>query len=357
MLHAQRLTALRRIPLSRLPCTCAIRSASTATATATNPTSYTTTPPTAEPQPLTRTRRPLYSLPPLPPLPTPLPLDADPLDLGFSTTNVSTIAGSAEQLAILSACLASGDTVRAEEIAKRIHRTWILRRANLSNAELPTREESLASLLPARVHTDFFKGYFSSAILPGTLIKRQRSEIVHKSEVYFNSLFSSSYETREEGRTVNLAIDKGTVATIFKGLTAIQAEGLPSWSRSSFERLLSLMRIQKITLGDVMTNAIWRVELPSYIGTVKEEAGLDMLEKRGPETSEWDSDWVQAVKDARKRIGESREATEQERQAAPGPAELKPTLQGDVSLLVTSTHLQNQEADVFELSVLFRRTT
>ncbi|GAA6019478.1 hypothetical protein JCM11491_000971 [Sporobolomyces phaffii] len=359
---------------------------------------------------LHRNRSPLYTVTPLPTIPPPLPADV----AASHTTTVSPsssavdhdetlhrgvtvshqLPGAQEQLAVLNACLSSGDIPRAEDVAKRIKANW----TKLGEVG------SLSTLLPCRVHADFLKAYLYRALqpllretppppagsgadaaekpsegadadkgyaglaLPSLVDQRDlpshsalsmRSNVqsgrnIAKAWAYFDSLYGPQWDafdptTRRIQRGVNGAIDAGVVAAMFKGLVKLGADVYNPSSLTDPDRLfrpitflLPAMRRAKIELGDVMRDAIFDVDLPSYLGHLERERVLDALQETGRGREGWE-DWERNVDEVRAelvRMKEGREKEQLEREPVP---ELEPVMasgdQINVSLQTLRTNL------------------
>ncbi|GAA5942553.1 DNA-directed RNA polymerase [Sporobolomyces koalae] len=391
---------LRCNALSRLP-----RSARLALASAPSP-RFASTATAASSLDLHRNRSPLYTVTPLPPIPPPLPADAaasdtlgstnsphsaDPdqhtLDHGLSLTQQFPAAK--EQLAVLNACLASGDIARAEDVAKRIRSNWT------KSGEIG----SMSTVLPSRVHADFLKAYFVKALqpfaqaadasgasnrtksstategrgsdeseLPSLLdqIKHPRSSVNTRSNIqasryiakawaYFDSLHGPQWDaydptTRRVQRGVNGAVDAAVFAAMFKGLVQLGSNVYNPSSLTDPDRvfrpityLLPAMRKAKVDLEAVMRDSVFDVDLPSYLGKLDREQVLDALQETGRGREGWD-EWERVVDEVRTvliRIKEGRKK-EQDKQQTPAP-ELAPVMssgdQVNVSLETLRTNL------------------
>lgn len=341
MLRASRLVASRRpsSSLRLLACTC--RSASTATqaATTVSEPSSSSLPP---PELLRRKRSPLYTVPILPPLPPPLPFDVSGPADAFAPTPVGHhVSAAYEQLAVLNACLSSGDITRAEEVAKRIRSNWATSRGKLE-------DDTLSDLLPPRVHADFIKAYIFSSLsakdLPpkgqATLsshmdgpVSGARARSMNKAWSYFDSLFGEQWESIVDYKRVNIAVDASVLAVMMKGITA-GGPGMyaPSsltdpdnWLRP-ITHLLPYLDKSGISLLDVMRDSVFDIELPSYLGKVDREAVLDALEATGKGRRGWD-DWSERVAGVKEIVIRERKQkegvlTQAAKEAAP---ELDPT--------------------------------
>ncbi|GAA5889219.1 hypothetical protein JCM16303_004353 [Sporobolomyces ruberrimus] len=348
---------------------------------------------------LHRNRSPLYTVTPLPPIPPPLPADVAASDTSSvshplaSTSDESDPAlhrgvtvshqlpAAREQLAVLNACLASGDIPRAEDVAKRIKANW----SKLGEVG------SLSTLLPCRVHADFLKAYLVRALQPlmqetpktttaspeagyeglglpslvdqrelpnhSTLSIRsnvQSSRNISKAWAYFDSLYGHQWDaydpaTRRIQRGVNGAIDAGVFAAMFKGLVKLGSDVYNPSSLTDPDRvfrpityLLPAMRKANIDLESVMRDSIFDVDLPSYLGKLERERVLDALQETGRGREGWD-EWERIVDEVRGVLARMREGREQEKlQQAPVP-ELDPVMssgeQVNVSLETLRTNL------------------
>lgn len=330
MLRTRRLLSAR--PPSRLSlpsCTC--RFASTATKASTSAplaTSLPSSPP--PPEPLRRTRSPLYTVAPLPPLPPPLPVDAAGTAT-FTPTSISHNNPSVahEQLAVLNACLASGDITRAEEVAKRIKAAW-------ASSAKPSSAK-LSAMLPSRVHADFLRAYLSSSLVRkaspslsnGDTATVSRAKLVHKAWTYFDSLVGEQWESTVDSRKVNAAMDASVVAVMMKGLVASGEETYhPSsltdpdnWLRP-ITHLLPYLTAYGISLLDVLRDPVFDIELPSYLGKVDRVDVLEAIEKTAVGRSGW-SEWESTVKRVREIVQSDKEGREAFKKSE--VAELDPT--------------------------------
>ena len=349
MLRAQRILLSRR-PTKSIPTLFRLASSAAATAPATeSPSSSSSSlPPSSLPARISRSL--LYSVPVLPPLPPPLPYDADPQYTFLAPTSTAHNAPTAfEQLAVLNACLVSGDITRAEEVARRIGSNW--EKHHTRKPDYP----ALCSILPPRIHADFIRAYFSSALAPkssfltaanfslsskadqkGTSKRDPSSDqnrLVNKAWLYFDSLLHTQWDQPREAGTreaKNGAIDSSVLATMLKGLVAAgpaaydpstltDSEG---WQRP-ITSLLPILRTVNLDFLQVMKDPIFDVHLPSYLGTVTRESVLEAILATGNGRKGW-SDWkpeIDRVANALAREREGKEAEEAVEQAA----ELLPT--------------------------------
>ncbi|GAA5994220.1 hypothetical protein JCM5350_007307 [Sporobolomyces pararoseus] len=349
---------------------------------------------------LHRNRSPLYTVTPLPPIPPPLPADVPPSETSHIPPSQSTaetesalsagvtvahqLPAAQEQLAVLNACLSSGDITRAEDVAKRIKANWT------KSGELG----SLSTLLPCRVHADFLKAYFVRALqpflqennksqkpkssttageyeglgLPSLVEQRnlpnhsalsmrnnvQSTRHISKAWAYFDSLYGPQWDafdhqTRKIKRGVNGAIDAGVFAAMFKGLVKLGPDVYNPSSLTDPDRvfrpityLLPAMRKAKIDLESVMKDSIFDVDLPSYLGNLEREQVLDALQETGRGREGWE-EWERIVDEVRTVLARMREGREKEQQEKPQVPELDPVMatgdQVNVSLQTLRTNL------------------
>lgn len=315
----------------------------------------------------------LYTVTPLPPMPPPLPADISSADTVLHSGGTSSLApgvtiahqapAAAEQLAILGACLSSGDVARAEEVAKRIRTQWA-RAGNVG---------SLSTLLPPRVHTDFLKAYFVRAILPRSLRSPGATESlaksfeglnlppsnttsaeasadksvaplstasrrsIHKAWTYFDSLFGSQWDavdplTQRTRRGHNGAIDASVIAVMLKGVTSLGFDVYNPTSLSDPDRifrpityLLPVLRQTGIDLLDVVRDPIFDIDLPSYLGKCSREQALDALEKTGKGREGWD-EWQAVIDEVKREVERLREGREKEAKEREAVEELDPVV-------------------------------
>ncbi|KAK4048527.1 DNA-directed RNA polymerase [Microbotryomycetes sp. JL201] len=313
-------------------------------------------------QPGRRSRSPpLYTVPPLPPLPPPLPADIVAKNHGvaahdYAPTSVSSNAPAPqEQVAVLHACLASGDLTRAEEVAKRIKANWIK-----GGRKIP-----LSDLLPPQLHADFLRAYLSSALVPakpGTTAsfasmshhatmssKATRIELVAKAWGYFRSLFTGDWNSATLPHTMQMhySVDSSIFAVMLKGLTAAGESIYRPTSASDPNGWLApityvLVEAKKsgYTVLDVLKDPIFMIDLPSYLGKVDQDQVLDAIVATGTGRDGWE-DFVPAVEEARQEIRRLKEGRDRvQREALP---ELMPTTASDdspnVSLETLRTNL------------------
>lgn len=282
------------------------------------------------PSKLSRAPTPLYKASPLPPLPPPLPLDADqeitaPL---YAASRLASAQSSAnEQLAILDACLSSGDLPRAEQIMDRIQQNFLERERSTVKI--------LAEILPPRVHADFLKAYLSTAIMPqrhhdsGTA-EQHKKRFVTKAWAYWDALFERKWTAISASKRKSRAIDRSVVAVMLKGLTACgpalynpSAESDPDGSIRPITALLPVIEMHDITLEQVMHDPIFQLELPSYLGKVDREHVLDALLETGKGRSRFD-EWIARIDDARAFVREDDASLQRERESVQAIA-LQPT--------------------------------
>ncbi|BGP58101.1 DNA-directed RNA polymerase [Rhodotorula sphaerocarpa] len=299
-------------------------------------------------------------------MPPPLPADIASADTVLLTNGAPSLApgvtmahqapAAAEQLAILGACLSSGDVARAEEVAKRIRTQW----------DRAGKVGSLSTLLPPRVHTDFLKAYFVRATLPRTLrsaappeslassyeglnlppatpstdqstrirgdtplLSTAARRSIHKAWTYFDSLFGPQWDavdplTQRIRKGENGAIDASVIAVMLKGVSALGLDVYNPSSLSDPDRifrpvtyLLPVLRQTGIDLLDVVRDPIFDIDLPSYLGKCSREQALDALEQTGKGREGWD-EWQAVIDDVKReveRIREGREKVAKERQA------------------------------------------
>ncbi|GAA6052924.1 hypothetical protein JCM3770_006736 [Rhodotorula araucariae] len=370
-----------RLPLSRSLLRAPTRFASAAAAPSSTASSG-DVPPHIE-----RARHALYTVPPLPPMPPPLPADVDRADTTIHTAAGATLASGVtlvhqlpaaqEQLAVLNACLASGDLGRAEDVAKRIRSNW----------QRGGEVGSLSMLLPARVHADFLRAYFIRAIQPHRAFsplatpglvagfeglglpssrysledtklnqsqQRNTLRFVAKAWAYFDSLFGGQWDvidplTKRTRRGVNGAIDAGVLAIMLKGLTALGPDVYNPSSLTDPDRvarpityILSVLRQTGIELQDVMRETVFDIELPSYLGTVSRDRVLEAFRETGRGRDSWD-EWERVLDDVKADVDRLSEGREKEQQAREVVAELDPvtssTSEVNVSLQTLRTNL------------------
>jgi len=356
---------------------------------------------------LHRNRSPLYTVTPLPPIPPPLPADVAASDTSTTSPSNSSSSPSStedpdsslhrgvtishqlpaaqEQLAVLNACLASGDIQRAEDVAKRIKSNW----SKLGEVG------SLSTLLPSRVHADFLKAYLVRALQPfqqheqskavqqqpnkantttkgyeglslpsladqrhltppgspfGMRSNLQTSRYISKAWAYFDSLYGPQWDafdpsTRRVKRGVNGAIDAGVFAALFKGLVKLGSDVYNPSSLTDPDRvyrpityLLPAMRKAKIDLESVLRDPVFDVDLPSYLGQLDRELVLDALQETGRGREGWE-EWERIVDEVRGVLVEMKEGRvkeEQERSQAPELDPVMASVSCDHSSSVTS---------------------
>lgn len=239
----------------------------------------------------------LYSLPTLPPMPPPLPVDVEPTATrretahGLAVEPGVTLAhhapGAQEQLAILGVCLTTGNLKRAEEIAKRIITAW--KKAGEAG--------QLSNVLTPRIHADFIKAYLGRAMQIGAT-PAEVKDAVHQTWTYFDSLFEHQWNVvdpitqRKHG--VSGAVDSTVVATMLKGFTALGPAVYNPSSESDPERILRpitavLPRLAQagVELDEVLRDAIFELDTPLYFGSVSRQAALDALIETGQGRAGW----------------------------------------------------------------------
>lgn len=380
MLTRPQRALLRSLPRSSGKSSAFPRLASTATQISTEPRGAVSLPRDLPPPERLSRRTPLYTVPPLPPLPPPLPADVAGAQAGngghtYAPTSISHNAqGAQEQLAVLNACLASGDIARAEEVAKRIRLNWIK----------SGKRGALSDLLPSRVHADFLRAYLSSALVPQLPHKSvnlstasskgrgdnaalpdftqgntaTRSRLVSKAWAYFDSLLSEEWDGSVSSRGhADLpmggsfpALDPSIFAVMFKGLVAAgPATYHPNsltdpehWLRP-ITHLLPHLRSSGHTLVNVLRDPIFLVDLPSYLGHVDRSKVLDALCSTGEGRSGWD-EWEGIVRATREELAADEQGREAaRRQVTRDVPELLPTTATDdapnVSLETLRTNL------------------
>lgn len=321
LLSRRHLLSRSALTLRTLPCTCQHRASSTSTFESTETSSSSSTSPLPPPSSLRRRTSPLYTVPPLPPLPPPLPSDAaDPgaVSPASSTSVIQNAPAHHEQLAVLNACLASGDINRAEEVAKRLRFNWAKTRIGGGDKAL----RGLGLVLPPRVHADFLRAYLASALLISkpsasrsfaeTLEASStykpagvnKARYIHKAWLYFDSLLTDQWYSPSgphNKKSYNQAIDATVFAVLLKGLTAAgPAIYNPSaltdpdnWQRP-ITHLLPFLEKFNLTLLDVMSDSVFDVDLTSYLGRVTREDVLDVITKTGNGRSGW-GEWQGVV--------------------------------------------------------------
>ncbi|BGP17999.1 hypothetical protein JCM10213_005038 [Rhodosporidiobolus nylandii] len=298
----------------------------------------------------------LYSVPPLPSMPPPLPADVSPASashaghtLGTSAPATATMLGAAEQLAVLNACLASGDISRAEDVARRIRAKW------LKDGD----GGSLSTLLPPKVHADFLKAHLVRAVQPYAMHNPraaafesgfggsqqsaglgnafanrsvvQLNRYVAKAWAYFDSLLSAQWDvvdpiTGRVRKGVNGAIDPTVLAVMLKGIVSLGPDVYnpstlsdPNRNHRPITYFLPIMRQLGIDLRSVMLEPIFDINLPSYLGECPRERVLDALAETGPGREGWE-EWervIAEVRDDAKRLKEGRKEEEEARVPLP----------------------------------------
>ncbi|GAA5880749.1 hypothetical protein JCM8547_008958 [Rhodosporidiobolus lusitaniae] len=356
MLRTQLRLSSVRLPLSRSLLRSPSRFQHAATATSSYPSPPETPPaPNRGVGPITGA---LYSVPPLPSMPPPLPADVSPAEAAAtSAPSLAPISaqalGGQEQLAVLNACLASGDITRAEDVARRIRAKWLK----------DGQGGSLSTLLPPRVHADFLKAHLVRAVQPfnlnpaphlqkgsafeqslaaqsakldSTLGSASRSVVqlnryVAKAWAYFDSLRSSQWDlvdplTFRVRKGENGAIDATVLAVMLKGITALGPDIYnpstltdPNRNHRPITCFLPILRELKIDLRSVLLEPIFDIDLPSYLGAVSREQVLSALQETGQGREGWD-EWARVIEEVTsdlQRLKEGREKEQQEREALP----------------------------------------
>ncbi|GAA5874345.1 hypothetical protein JCM1840_001354 [Sporobolomyces johnsonii] len=364
-----RLRTSIRLPLSRSSFLSSTRFASTATGQ---------TSATSSSSASRVSRHPLYTVTPLPPMPPPLPADVNPADTQVDTASGSSIApgvmlahqlpAAQEQLAVLNACLTSGDISRAEDVARRIRNNWV-KSGSIG---------SLSTLLPPPVHADFLKAFFVRALQP---YKRafeghlegaperpklglseasnlrnnvQASRFIGKAWTYFDSLSGPEWNaldpaTRRVRPGVNGAVDATVFAIMFKGVVALGPDVYNPSSLTDPDRLfrpitylLPVLKNVGLEVQDVLRDAVFDVDLPSYMGKVTREEVLNALQETGKGREGWD-EWERQLDEVRVEIQMIREGREREAKERAVLAELEPVRaskdQRNVSLETLRTNL------------------
>ncbi|BGP03375.1 DNA-directed RNA polymerase [Rhodotorula toruloides ATCC 204091] len=262
----------------------------------------------------------LYSLPTLPPMPPPLPVDVEPTATrrdtryGVAVEPGVTLAHHApaaqEQLAILGVCLSTGNLKRAEEIAKRIVVAW--KRAGEAG--------QLSNVLSPRIHADFIKAYLGRAMQPG-VTPAEAKDAVHRTWTYFDHLFEPQWNVvdpitqRKHG--VSGAVDATVIATMLKGFTALgpafynpSPESDPERILRPITAILPLMPKAGVELDEVLRDPIFALDAPIYFGSVTRSAAVNALIETGEGRSGWSrfKDLVAHAAAEVKRFEEGRDA-------------------------------------------------
>ena len=263
------------------------------TATSPSPTPYSSTAPPPAPLSPLRPRSALYSQPTLPPLAAPLPVDG----IFYSAPGLAPPAREApihEQLAVLDACLNSGEIVRAEEVASRICAAWA-RQKNLFKKQIGPDPGPLSNLLPPRVHADFLRSYLARA----AQVDDEQDKItwVGKAWTYWDTLDDALWwvQSPRSPKKFNAAIDPDVLAILLKGLVALGPEyynpGVASPPRlRKVTTVLGALTSCDIPLGKVLRSTIF--DLDQLLGPVSREMTMQAIEdtgKGGQVFREWES--------------------------------------------------------------------
>lgn len=236
----------------------------------------------------------------------PLPLDASPAYSSVSapTSTAFNAPSPLEQLAVLNACLMSGDITRAETVARRLQAIW--EKSGSPHPDAPR----LCEVLPPRVHADFIKAYFSFVLTPRGLGPTPRlpmgaaqGKVVHRAWAYFDSLLGTQWNKKPTtSRTLHMqrlaqngAIDTSVMAAMLKGLTASGSNIYdPStltdphnWQRPITSLLPHILSL-KLDFLEIMRESIFDITLPAYMGAVTREDVLQALTKTGQGRSGWE---------------------------------------------------------------------
>ncbi|GAA6030317.1 hypothetical protein JCM8097_009044 [Rhodosporidiobolus ruineniae] len=349
MLRTQLRLPAARLPLSRTFLRSSVRLQHAQPAS--SPSFYDAVPPSSE-RPAGPITGMLYSVPPLPAMPPPLPTDVSPAEAAANLRPGEALApmnssalGAQEQLAVLNACLASGDIARAEDVARRIRAKWLKE----------GQGTSLAELLPPRVHADFLKAHLVRAIQPyastnpraaafersltqpdssnaglGSRSVVQMNRYVAKAWAYFDSLLGSQWETynpdKPSRRGVNGAVDPSVLAVMMKGVVALGPDVYnpstltdPNRNHRPITFFLPIMRQLNIDLRSVMLEPIFDIHLPSYLGQVSREQVLEALKETGRGREGW-AEYervIEEVKEDVQRLKDGREKEKKMREKLP----------------------------------------
>lgn len=261
--------------------------------------------------PPTATRTLLYTAPPLPPLPPPLPHDASPSYVFSAPTSTTRNATTPiEQLAVLNACLVSGDITRAEEVARRIRTGW--ERAGRAG------RKGLCEVLPSRIHADFLRFYFVEGGKGG----------VSKAWAYFDGLLEREWEEPGPGiLRKNGVVDPAVLAVMFKAITAagptIYNPSEPDGYYRPITSLLPILAKLGVGLSEVIGDVIFDITLASYLGTVSREQVLAAIAETGQGRNGW-GEWESEVARVLEKV--KREAEGRVEVAREVVGELDPTL-------------------------------
>ncbi|GJN93218.1 hypothetical protein Rhopal_006265-T1 [Rhodotorula paludigena] len=305
-------------------------------------------------------------------MPPPLPADVDPADTSIHSTTGSTLSSGVtlghqvpaaqEQLAVLNACLASGDLSRAEEVAKRIRNNWA------KGGEVG----SLSMVLPPRVHADFLKAYFVRAVQPHRGLASalgspptltgsyeglglppasgaSRAEVKHEPQArtvlryvqkvwgYFDNLFGPAWDlvdplTKRTRRGHNGAIDAHVLAVMLKGLVALGPEIYNASPLSDPDHvcrpltwILPTLRQIGIDLQDVVRDPIFDIDLPSYLGPVSRDRVIEALRETGRGREGW-YEWASVLDEVQAEVDRLREGRAKAQEVRKKAAELDPVL-------------------------------
>lgn len=219
-------------------------------------------------------------------------------------------------MAVLNACLVSGDVTRAEEVARRIRANWAKNHTRARNYP------ALCAILPPVVHADFIRFYFSATLAAAPpslsesfenafttttrLVKTEETKAkadinalgrnVHKAWTYFDSLLEKQWDRPLSGEMMNRngAVDETVIATMLKGLIAAgptaynpsSSNDPQSWHRP-ITSLLPVVRKLKLNLLTALRDPIFDVSLHSYMGEVSREAVMAALVETGAGRSGW----------------------------------------------------------------------
>ncbi|KAL8279631.1 hypothetical protein RQP46_007944 [Phenoliferia psychrophenolica] len=338
---------LSRLPIPRGRLPALRRLASTATSASPSPSPYSSTPPTPPPPSPLRPRTSLYSQPTLPPIAAPLPVDG----LFFSSPHLAQPPREQpvhEQLAVLDACLNSGEITRAEEVASRINQAWA-RRKNAYKQEAAPDPGSLAELLPPRVHADFLRAYLQKALALNTAAETSESARhdktvwIAKAWAYFDTLTDSAWWVRTRRAERNGAIDKDVLAVLLKGLVRAGPEcyNPPSDSRVRIRRISTVLsRLDEfdVPLAHVLRSDVFSLDSQVYLGSVSPEEVLNALEESGS-GGEVFREWEGVISSLRDELRGEQDRREAQTKAV-GALELDPTRSKDLEATVSLQNLR-----------------
>lgn len=359
MLRIHRVLAGRRVTITASSTSLLRRFINTEPASTDKSATSSTSPPFPETL-LRKSRAPLYNSAVLPPIPPPLPVDADPTfsRVSAASSTAYNAPSPLEQLAVLNACLVSGDISRSEEVARRITVNW--EKSKRSNGE--QESSKLYTVLPPRVHADFLKAYLSAALTtsqvpqrdyfsgstPTTkatplaeqkldagkpILNHNQAKLINKAWMYFDSLLGHQWNKSdlkgERRPTQNGAIDSSVIATLLKGLTSAgpriydpsTSTDPQNWQRPITSLLPHILHL-KLDLLEIMRDSIFDVTLPSYIGAVTREAVLEAISETGKGRLGWEQ-WELEIKRVQDAVLADREGREEE--ARVEATELDPT--------------------------------